>query len=296
MKKLHHSGKTAYMRKFLKIVKWLIISISVILVLGVLLIRFTRLTDKMIYQTGNNYKLFESNFNHHELFIPVEKDIKIHAVLFKPISKPIGTIFHHLGNGMTLMNSQNMYAPLIDKGFQIFAYERRGFAKSSGNDDNSLTLKNDALSIFDKFLELEEVKNTPIIIWGQSLGGSFATMNSAEREDEIKGLVLEGTFTSFPDMGKVYANILNLEKFKWLVPLLMNNDFPAENEIKKIDKPIVIIHSISDDQVPYKLGKKLYDSSNKTNTDFWETDGKHIGGMSDHEDKYVEIFMQILAK
>lgn len=284
------------MKKILKVLKWFIISLISILVVGILLIRFTRLTDKMTYQTGNNYETFESDFNHDEFFIPLEKDMKIHAVLFKPTVKRIGTIFHHLGNGMTLMNSQNLYSALIDKGFQIFAYERRGFAKSSGEDDNSLTLKNDALEIFDKFLQLEDVKNTSIIIWGQSLGGSFATMNSAEREKKIKGLVLEGTFTSFPDMGKVYANILNLENFKWLIPLIMNNDFPAEKEIKKINKPIVIIHSISDDQVPFSLGEKLYGSSTKTNTKFWKTEGKHIGGMHDHQEKYVEIFMEILAK
>jgi len=113
----------------------------------------------MIYQTGNNYEVFESSFKHKELHIPLEKDIKIHAVLFKPDSiKPIGTIFHHLGNGMTLINSQKLYKPLINNGFQIFAYERRGFAKSTGNDDNSIILKNDAITIFDKFLELKDVK------------------------------------------------------------------------------------------------------------------------------------------
>ena len=53
--------------------------------------------------------------------------------------------------------------------------------------------------------------------------------------------------------------------------------------------------SIIDYQVPYNLGKKLYDASNKTNTVFWKTDGEHIGGMSDHEEKYVEIFIRMLA-
>jgi uncharacterized protein len=284
------------MKKILKVLKWIAISILMIIILGILFIRFTRLTDKMIYQTENDYENFESHFDHDELFIPIGKDIKIHAVLFKPDSKNIGTIFHHLGNGMTLINSQKLYEPLINKGFQIFAYERRGFAKSTGNDDNSITLRNDGLNIFDKFLELEDVKNTEIIIWGQSLGGAFATMNAAERQDKIKGLILEGTFSSFPDMGKVYARLLDLENFKWLIPLLMNNDFPAENEIKKINKPVIIIHSISDNQVPFILGENIYNSSNKSNTEFWKIDGKHIGGMNEYEEEYVEKFMQLIEK
>lgn len=250
----------------------------------------------MIYQTSNDYEIFESNFNYDELFIPIEKDIKIHAVLFKPTSKPIGTIFHHLGNGMTLINSQKIYEPLINSGFQIFAYERRGFAKSEGKDDNSIILKNDAIKIFDEFLELEDVKNTDVIIWGQSLGGAFATVNGAERQDKIKGIILEGTFDSFPEMGKKYARLLNLENFKWLIPLLMNNDFPAEEEIKKINKQIVIIHSISDSQVPFSLGQNLYNSSNKSTTEFWEIDGKHIDGMNGYEEKYVEKFMKLIEE
>jgi len=285
------------MKKILKILKWITISVITILILGILYVRFSRLTDKMIYQTGNNYEIFESLFNHEELYIPLDNDIKIHAVLFKPDSiNPIGTIFHHLGNGMTLINSQKIYKPLIEKGFQIFAYERRGFAKSNGKDDNSVILKDDALKIFDKFLELENVKNTEVIIWGQSLGGAFATMNGAERQIEIKGIILEGTFNSFPDMGKVYARLLKLENFKWLIPLLMNNDFPAENKIKEINKPIVIIHSTSDDQVPFELGEKLFNSSNKSNTEFWKIDGKHIDGMNKYEDEYVGKFTRLIEK
>ena len=117
------------MNKFLKVLKDFLILVFVILIFRILYIRFTRMTDKMIYQTINNHEVFESKFNHEELFIPIEKDIKIHAVLFKPTSKPIGTIFHHLGNEMTLINSQIDYEPLINIGFQIFAYERRGYTK-----------------------------------------------------------------------------------------------------------------------------------------------------------------------
>lgn len=283
------------MKKLINVLKWSAISIIGVLLFGILYVRLSRLTDKLIYQTGNTYETFESPFNHNEFYIPLEDGIEIHAVLFEPDSvKPIATIFHHLGNGMTLINSQKMYKPLLESGFQLFAYERRGFAKSNGKDDNSIVLKNDALKIFDKFLELEKVKNTEVIIWGQSLGGAFATMNAAARQSDIKGIVLEGTFSSFPDMGKVYAHLLKLENFKWLISLLMNNDFPAEEEIKEIEKPIVLIHSISDKQVPFELGKKLYNSSDKSTTEFWEIDGKHISGMNDYTNEYIAKFNKLL--
>lgn len=284
------------MNKFLRVLKWIVLSLITVLIVGVFYVRFARVTDKIIYRSENNYNKFDSYIDFEEYYIPLETDIEIHAILFTPNIKPIGTIFHHLGKGMTLINAQKQYGSLIKKGFQVFAYERRGFAKSNGEDDNSITLKNDALQIFDIFLELERVKNTEVIVWGQSLGGAFATMNVAERQDKIKGLVLEGTFTTFPDMGKVYAHIINFENFKWAVPLLMNNDFPAEKEIKKINKPTVIIHSVSDTEVPFELGKSLYEASNKENTEFWEIDGYHIAGINDYEEEYIEIFLRIIRQ
>lgn len=287
------------MNKFLKIIKWSTITIFSIIILSILYLRFSRFSDKMIYQmNGTDYVEFKSELNYEEFYFNVDNDVKLHGVLFKPDSiKSIGTIFHYSGKGMHLMSSiQESYKPLLKKGFQVFCFERRNFGKSNGEANNSLTLKKDALFIFDQVKQLDNVAKKPIIIWGQSLGGAFAAMNAKERQGEIEGLILEGTFSSFPDIGKVYAKALNLENFKWIVPLLMNNDFPAENQIRELTIPSIIIHSKSDEQVPYELGKKIFESSNKNNTEFWDIDGKHIKGIYDYEKRYVGEFMKMTKK
>ncbi|MFC5046089.1 alpha/beta hydrolase [Aquimarina hainanensis] len=247
---------------------------------------------------GTDYAEFRTDLNHEEFYFDVDDDVKLHGVLFKPDSiASVGTIFHYSGKGMHLMSSiQESYKPLLKKGFQIFCFERRNFGKSNGDATNSLTLKKDALFIFDEIIKLDNVVNKPILIWGQSLGGAFASMNASERQEKIKGLVLEGTFSSFPDIGKVYANALNLENFKWIVPLIMNNDFPTEENIKKLTIPTVILHSKSDKQVPYELGKKIFEKANKNNTRFWDIDSKHIMGIYDYEEKYVGEFIKMIEK
>ena len=285
------------MKKFLKIIKWLIITIFTIIILSILYLRFSRFSDKMIYQmNGTDYAEFKSELNYEEFYFDVDNDVKLHGVLFKPDSiASIGTIFHYSGKGMHLNSSmQESYKPLLNKGFQIFCFERRGFGKSNGQATNTLSLKNDALLIFDKIVAMENVSEKPVIIWGQSLGGTFATMTANQRQEKVSGLILEGTFGSFPDIGKVYANALNLENFKWIVPLIMNNDFPAKEEIKKLKIPTVIIHSKTDKQVPYELGQQIFEASNKSNTDFWNIDSKHIMGIYDYEEQYVGEFMSML--
>ena len=274
----------------------IIVLVSLVVIGSVVCIRFSRYTDNMIYQTnGLAYDNFETTLNHKQYYFDIDDHTVLHGVLFKPDSQIArATIIHYPGKGMHLMASQKYYEILVKKGFQVFSFERRGFGKSTGVANNSLTLKEDALYVFDKILDDVQVKDTPILIWGQSLGGAFATMNAAERNDKIMGVVLEGTFNSFPDIGKVYANALGLENFKWLIPLLMNNDFSAEQEIKKISKPIWIIHSAIDKQVPFGLGKKLYEASDKTKTQFWEIEGKHIRAIFDYEEEYIKRFEEIL--
>lgn len=287
------------MRKFLKVIKWLLITVFSLVILSIIYLRFSRFSDKIIYQmNGTDYSEFQSKLNYEEFYFDVDKDVKLHGVLFKPDSIiSIGTIFHYSGKGMHLSSSmQESYKPLLNKGFQIFCFERRNFGKSNGQATNTLTLKKDALLIFDKIVAMENVAEKPIIIWGQSLGGTFATMNANQRQEKISGLILEGTFGSFPDIGKVYANALNLENFKWIVPLIMNNDFPAKEEIKKLTIPTLVIHSKTDKQVPYELGREIFEAGNKSNTEFWDIDSKHIMGIYDYEDKYVEEFIKMTRK
>lgn len=287
------------MKKLLKIIKWFTITVFTIIILSILYLRFSRFSDKMIYQTnGFDYQDFNSELNYKQFFFDVDSKTKIHGVLFKPDSiRTIGTIFHYSGQGMHLNSSmQESYKPLLKSGFQVFCFERRDFGKSNGIANNSLTLKKDALSIFDEVSKMKGIVDKPIIIWGQSLGGAFATMNANERQEKIDGLILEGTFSSFPDIGKVYANALNLENFRWIVPMIMNNDFAAEEQIKNLTIPILILHSKSDEQVPYELGKKVFKAANKNNTKFWDIDSKHIMAIYDYENRYVQEFMKMIEK
>ncbi|WP_299838351.1 alpha/beta hydrolase [uncultured Tenacibaculum sp.] len=284
------------MTRLLKILKWIVIVVATIIIVGISYLRFSRFSDSMIYHVnGLEYSEFKSDFNHEEFYFDITEDTKIHAALFKPDSIPtIGTIFHFSGKGMHLMSVQKSYQPLLNKGFQIFCYERRDFGKSTGKAENSKTIQADALVMFDKIAALPNVKEKPILIWGQSLGGAFATMTANKRQDKIRGLFLEGTFSSFPDIGKEYARALHLENFKWVVPLVMNNDFPAEEEIKNINIPIVVAHSKIDKQVRYELGKKLYKNAPKNNSVFWDINGKHIRGIYNHENEYVNHFLKMI--
>ncbi len=289
-------SNTIAMKRFLKFSKRFLLFLLLVCILAITYIRCTRLTDEVMYEMNDvTYDVYTTGLNHEEFFYEVEGDVTLHAVLFKPDSIiPIGTIIHFPGGGMHIPTSEQSYTPFLEKGFQIFNYERRSLGQSTGVGNNSKVLLEDALYVFDQLVQNPQIKNTPIILWGQSMGGPYATSVAAANQDIIRGLVLEGTFSSFPDIGKEFAHILHLERFSWIVPFIMNNDFPVEEVIKKITKPTIIIHSTKDETVPYELGEKIYKASNKENTEFWTVDSKHIGALYKYESVYLSKFEKLI--
>lgn len=280
------------MKRILNFVKWTFLLLIIFCVSIILYVRYARLTDQMMYQTNDlSYDTYSTDFAHEEFFFNIDTKVTLHGVLFKPDSIPvIATIFHLPGGGMHIPNSESLYRPLLEKGYQIFNYERRGLGQSTGVANNSKVLLQDALFVFDQIMKESQIKNTPTIIWGQSMGGPYATSVAAMYQDKINGLILEGTFSSFPDIGKEFAGAVHLENFTWVIPLIMNNDFPAEEIIRKLHKPTVIIHSTNDETVPYELGEKLYKVSDKEYTEFWQVDSKHLRAMFDYEPDYISKF------
>ncbi len=287
------------MRKFLKVIKWLLLILLFILIGAIAYLRFSRTLDSQIYRASYKDEKIDTEFAYKELYLSLSDGTSIHSALFQPHDsvKVKATIFHHAGNGMNLNDSQKrFYAPLINEGYQIFTYERRGYGKSTGKADNSQTLKDDANEIFDQLVEFEEVKGSKILVWGTSIGGIFATANASSKNEQISGLIIESAFSSFPAVAQFYASEINLEKFKFIIPLILNNDFPTNREIKKIDKPVVIVHSVEDKKIPFEFSEDIYENSNKETTEFWKIKGRHVRGIINYEKEYVEKFNSIVER
>lgn len=195
-----------------KILKWFTLALVAIFVVGILYVRYSRMLDYSFSgNSDSSYILLNTDFSYEDIYFNIDSVTKIHGVLFKSDSvKTIATIYHHLGQGLSAEYTLQFYKPLLENGFQIFAIERRGDGNSIGVSNHLLTLKDDALTVFDEFVKRSDVETTPILIWGQSLGGAFATMNAAERNDKIDGLILEGTFNSLTSIAQHFIPKINI--------------------------------------------------------------------------------------
>lgn len=96
------------------------------------------------------------------------------------------------------------------KGFEIVAFNYRGFVNSRGKPSEKAFF-NDALKIFDKY-----GKNRKVIVVGRSLGTAVATYVASKRD--VKGLILITPYDSIASIGKKmypYFPIETLSKHKF---------------------------------------------------------------------------------
>ena len=92
-------------------------------------------------------------------------------------------------------------------GCNIFMLEYRGYGLSTGEPDEA-GLVVDAQTALDYIRQHNDTKGNDIIVYGQSIGGAVAVQLVAknQEEEDVKGLILENTFTSMRKLIPTYGN------------------------------------------------------------------------------------------
>jgi uncharacterized protein len=137
-------------------------------------------------------------------------------------------------------------------GFSVLAIDYRGFGKSTNELPSETKAYEDARAAWDWLGE--KYPGRPRYIFGHSLGGAIAIELAAQVKDEA-GTVVEGTFTSIPDVVSTF-------KWGWLpVSLLITQRFEAVKRVPEIDSPLLVVHGGEDRLIQPELGRKLFEAA-----------------------------------
>ena len=147
-----------------------------------------------------------------------------------------------------------------------FMFDYSGFGFSEGKPTRVHVLA-DALAALDYIKTRQDVNNTKLVIYGQSLGGHLSAVVAAKRENDISGLVIEGAFSSHKDIGGHMVPFFG--------KLFVKQGYSAIKSIKNFHKPLLVIHSTEDQTIPFYMGKKIFDNANQPK-EFYEVKKCHI--------------------
>ncbi|WP_323790842.1 alpha/beta hydrolase [Nostoc sp. PCC 7120 = FACHB-418] len=185
-------------------------------------------------------------------------ETKISAVhLVNPTAKY--TIIYAHGNAEDLGEIRQFLEQLRDLGFNVLAYDYRGYGTSAGRptENNAYQDIDAAYNYLTKDLKILP-KN--IIVFGRSVGGGSAVDLAARQP--VGGLIIESTFTSAFQV-VVPIKILPFDKFNNL------------EKIKKVNCPVLIMHGQADEIIPFTHAQKLYAASPSPKLKLWVDNASH---------------------
>ena len=177
--------------------------------------------------------------------------------------KPVILYFH--GNGGSLRYRVERFRKLIADGIGLVALEYRGYGGLGGNpSEHGLIADAEAAYAF----AAARYQVAQIVLWGESLGSGVAVALAAEKP--VGRVILEAPFTSA-------AAVASARYWYFPVRLLMKDQFRSDERIGKVTAPLLILHGVHDQIIPYAMGERLFDLANKP---------KHIARFLDggHED------------
>lgn len=133
----------------------------------------------------------------------------------------------------------------------VFVFDYRGYGKSEGTPSED-GLFRDARAARQWLAQKTGVHEKEIVLLGRSLGGGVAVDLAAK--DGARGLILESTFSSIPDVAAHHV--------PWLLPHLnMTQRFNSADKIKRYHGPLLQSHGDADRLIPISMARNLYDAA-----------------------------------
>jgi uncharacterized protein len=269
-----------------------------------LVLNKTKTDSIVIYFKGDNRQPLLLKNNKDTLF----KQYNIESVMFKSatgnqlngwmIKDSVNTnngktILYFHGAGGCNLTQFSFMVPFEKKGYQVFVVDFSGYG-FSGGEVSRQTLLVDGESSIDYVKNRGDVKGTKLILYGQSYGAHTAICVAAKHnaQSKIDLLIAEAGFNSHKNL----SDDTSRNPFiGFMSRIFVKEMYSGRKEIHKIKIPKVIIHSETDETIPYKMGVDLYGKAIEPKT-FIKATGKHIEGPINNMDeieavinKYLEV-------
>lgn len=205
------------------------------------------------------------------LFGDLEKPL--HGWMMKPRSPsalPLITMLFLHGNAGNVFTEYPAVIPFLERGFQVFLFDYSGYGFSGGKATRTHVLR-DAEAALAYLRSRHDVVGTPLVIYGQSLGGHTAALLAKAVKDTVTPLVIEGGFTTFRAIAKAVSHTGPLSY------LVVKEGPRTKRSLEAYNGPLLIIHSREDEVVPFAMGQELFAWGNEPKQ-FHAIDGCHACG------------------
>jgi uncharacterized protein len=221
--------------------------------------------ERMLFQSVKLKAQYQFNFSKQfsEINLKTDDDAQLNGLYFE-VTKPKGVILYFHGNKDNLVRWGDIASELTQYNYNVLVVDYRGYGKSTGTRSET-KLYQDTQEWYN-YLKTT-FKETGIVVYGRSLGSTFATYVASKNKPQQ--LILEAPFNSLADVPRYW--------FKYApYNLLLKYKFNSQAYIKSVNCKTTLFHGTKDKVIPFKLGRKLFKAAPKNKAIFIEIKGgKH---------------------
>ena len=194
-------------------------------------------------------------------------------------------LFLH-GNAGNISHRGESIAIFRRLGLDVFIFDYRGYGRSDG-EPGEAGLYQDAAAAWRYLVETRGVSPGNIVVFGRSLGGAVAAQLASRVQPQPGGLILESTLSSARDFAKAAFPLLSRV-------LVVRYQFDSVARLTQVRCPVLVLHSPTDEIMPYRLGEKLYQSAHEPKR-FVALRGDHNSGFMQSQPQYEQALGEFIA-
>ncbi len=175
-------------------------------------------------------------------------------IYVKDKSLPTVLMFH--GNGEVAEDYRYFYQIFHECDLNLAVVDYRGYGFSSGSPSFTSLIK-DALPIYTEFQKWRFTENfsSQLFVMGRSLGSICASEIGSKNPDSLSGIIFESGFASLYNM---MFRLFGYERKDITSEIL--SEYSNDTRMRKITKPVLVIHGTDDMIIPHSEGKLIIDS------------------------------------
>ncbi|GAB5367224.1 hypothetical protein AAMO2058_001211400 [Amorphochlora amoebiformis] len=174
----------------------------------------------------------------------------------------------------------------------VFIISYRGYGRSSGKPSEE-GIYMDADAALKHLKGSGKVHPDRIIVFGRSLGGAVSINIVSRKQDQVRGMILENTFTSISDMAdKIFPILQPIKSY------ILRMNFSSIDLIGTIEVPILYISGLQDEVVPPSHMQDLWDASTKAKrvVILRVPDGMHNDTWMKAEELFFKMFRKFVQE
>ena len=227
-------------------------------------------TDTKVYDSPKNHK-----YSYDEFYFKSSQEALLRGWLFKAQGPSQGVVV--VANGMKYNMSSRFqeWTWLLEKGYDLFIFDYRGYGESRGEVDMFGFVDDVTSAIAYAHMLNPEL---PIVVVGQSMGGSFVIDAVAKKPyPYVKLLVIDSTMTGFALAAKdiIKAHVL-LWPLIWLPDTMTLEGVDAIDFVDKTETPTLFMVGLQDEIIPPSHSANLFVKAKEPKALWIVEDAKHV--------------------